>query len=638
MTITHDCEWIAEQLEAYLERTLSPNARLAFENHLKSCEACGRSVHFSNAVNGLVAYIDAASESSTTAHAQRSPSTAVLPDVTADSAADAHHPSLSVMDRLGAAPWWFVSCALHVLVIALAGLVTMAIDLPRPDDGVVMLTELQSRPTVQADEEKKTEPADNALDSKHDTPPTDPHSKDVSDIVVPPDILAKADLGDHFETINPDLPDTHSALGNPDARMFHSVTGNTEAAGGGGTGGLGMEDVIGIGGSASRGTGGGFGGGDGTGVGVGQGAGHGSFGSRTGGGRKLMVARHGGSRATENAVDKALHWLAYHQEADGHWDVVKYSGEKGGDTALTGLALLAFLGAGHTEKIGGYKDNVKRGIEWLRAKQKSNGCLASGGETCGYNHAMAGLALAEAAGMARIPETMDAAQKAVDYSVNVHQCGEGSEKMGWRYTPKEKGDISNSGWFIMQLKSAKVAGLKIPFGAFEGASAFLDTVEDKTFAADANNAYDNGRHRYGYVSSSKTEVIERPMRSAIGCLCREFMGASREELAGGVEWFMNTKGQRGGGLPTKSDVNLYYWYYGTLCTFQQGGDLWKRWNDALKPALVETQRNDGDDAGSWDPEKTSGPGNPFGSMWGRVGQTAFSALCLEVYYRYMLLR
>ena len=38
----------------------------------------------------------------------------------------------------------------------------------------------------------------------------------------------KAELGDHFETINPDLPDTHSALGNPDARMFHSVQGNTE--------------------------------------------------------------------------------------------------------------------------------------------------------------------------------------------------------------------------------------------------------------------------------------------------------------------------------------------------------------------------------------------------------------------------
>src|SRR6185295_19802998 len=125
--------------------------------------------------------------------------------------------------------------------------------------------------------------------------------------------------------INPDRPDTHSAYGNEDARSFHSVTGNAEAAGGGGTGGIGMEDVIGVGGAASKGTGGGFGGGDGTGTGVQSGAGHGSFGNRNGGGRRLMVKKHGGSKATESAVDKALEWLARHQEKEGHWAAEKYA-------------------------------------------------------------------------------------------------------------------------------------------------------------------------------------------------------------------------------------------------------------------------------------------------------------------------
>ncbi len=35
-------------------------------------------------------------------------------------------------------------------------------------------------------------------------------NRETSDVVVPADILAKAELGDHFETINPDVPDTHS--------------------------------------------------------------------------------------------------------------------------------------------------------------------------------------------------------------------------------------------------------------------------------------------------------------------------------------------------------------------------------------------------------------------------------------------
>jgi len=54
----------------------------------------------------------------------------------------------------------------------------------------------------------------------------------------------------------------------------------------------------------------------------------------------LMVKRHGGSKATESGVDSALRWLAYHQEADGHWDAKKYGSEQKTDTAVTGMALL----------------------------------------------------------------------------------------------------------------------------------------------------------------------------------------------------------------------------------------------------------------------------------------------------------
>ena len=189
----------------------------------------------------------------------------------------------------------------------------------------------------------------------------------------------------------------------------------------------------------------------------------------------------------------------------------------------------------------------------------------------------------------------------------------------------------------MAIKSAKVAGLSVNPASFEGAGSFLDSVEIKNFPPDPANAYDNGRHRYGYLNPSMNEAKERPMRTAIGCLCRQFLGTPKDELIGGVEWFMNTPGNRGGELPCKEKVNLYYWYYGTLCTFQQGGDIWKRWNTAMKTTLVDLQRKGGDDDGSWDPENTPGGGNAWGAMWGRVGQTALSALCLEVYYRYMQL-
>ena len=47
-----------------------------------------------------------------------------------------------------------------------------------------------------------------------------------NEVLVWLDILPKAEMGDHFETINPDRPDTHNAYGNPDSRVFHSVAGN----------------------------------------------------------------------------------------------------------------------------------------------------------------------------------------------------------------------------------------------------------------------------------------------------------------------------------------------------------------------------------------------------------------------------
>jgi hypothetical protein len=527
-------------------------------------------------------------------------------------------------------PWWIVSVLMHALVITLAGLMGMSIDLGQEDEATVMVTELAPRPELKDAAAPPKAESKFVLMSKHDTPPTDPTSSEASDIVVPPDILAQAELGDHFETINPDRPDTHSAFGNPDAHMFHSVRGSDDEAGGGGMGGNTLEDLIGVGGGASPGTGGGWGGGNGTGTGVDNGSGHGSFGSRNGGGRRLMVRRHGGSRATETSVDAALRWLAYHQETDGHWDAKKYSSEQKTDTAVTGFALLAFLGAGHTEKVGEYKGNVQRAVAWMKSKQNADGLIFDASDAgahrgIGYPGAIASLAMAEAAGMANIPDTKAAAQKAIDYCTEKHQAGEGSDRGAWRYGPKQPADLSVSGWFTMALKSAKVAGLHVNPAAFDGAIKFLDSVEKKEAGVGGYAA-----SHYEYMPGQGHEGTSHRL-TMIGNLARQFMGWKKEDLQGSVAWAMDK-----GGVPewgaNGERVDLYYWYYGTLCVFQQGGDVWKKWNASMKDALTANQCKQGDDLGSWNPV------GEFSSEWGRVGQTALGCLCLEVYYRYAQLQ
>jgi hypothetical protein len=77
--------------------------------------------------------------------------------------------------------------------------------------------------------------------------------------------------------------------------------------------------------------------------------------------------------------------------------------------------------------------------------------------------------------------------------------------------------------------------------------------------------------------------------------------------------------------------DVYQVYYGSLATFQQGGQVWKVWNTNMKKCLLGSQRKGSTKelGGSWNPsaDHTAKDG-------GRVMMTALCALCLEVYYRY----
>jgi hypothetical protein len=526
------------------------------------------------------------------------------------------------MVALSAMPWWLISLALHGLSIALLMLLTFTVyQIPDPDV-VVVTTTLAQEPLVRTVSESSRLETTHVLVPQGDLLP-DGSKIEATTMVAPPEIRQNAELSDHFETSNPDRPDVQSVFGTLEAKTLQDESGS-DVAEGGGIGGAVLDDLIGVGSYGSPGTGGGWGGGNGLGIGTGDGSKLGSFGQRGSAGRRMLVARHGGSHETENSVDRALAWLAKHQEPDGHWSATKHEAGFKTDTACTGLAVLAFLGAGHTERVGQYKDNVRRAVVWMKSKQNDAGLVydttdAAGNKGVGYPHAICGMAMAEAAGMAHVPDTVDAAQRAIDYTVNDHQCGEGVDKRGFRYNPKQEADISVTGWFVMQLKSAKTAGLRVDYSAFAGADRFLDTVEHK--GEGGNTAYGPASVFY-YQPGRHTQH----RTCSIGTLCRQFLGEKQEVLRPSVEYFVKQ-----GGVPSNwgNGTDLYYWYYGTMCAFQQGGEVWHRWNDAMKKTLCDSQRKGGDTDGSWDVV------GAYSGDWGRVGQTALACLCLEVYYRYL---
>lgn len=345
--------------------------------------------------------------------------------------------------------------------------------------------------------------------------------------------------------------------------------------------------------------------------------------------RSEVARRNGGTAASEQAVEGALAWLAANQARAGYWDADahgagqvardqegidrKYAG-KTADSGVTALALLAFLGAGYTRDEGKYAQNVDRAIEWLVANQRANGFL--GGDAAhfeqNYCHGMATYALAEAHGMRSDPadeRLRVPLEKAVAYVVS-QQLDDG----GWRYDKARNtdGDMSMFGWQLMAMRSADIVGVPVPPVAKAKAILFL---KDRSLGESGGLAA---------YRKTKPQTPATPAMTAEALFCKQTLGLGRTNPASveAVAFLLRN-------LPKRSEMNLYYWYYGTLAMYQYGGSAWDRWNAALRDLLVGEQVKEGPNAGSWEPRDAWGP---YG---GRVYSTAVAALSLEVYYRFL---
>ena len=338
-------------------------------------------------------------------------------------------------------------------------------------------------------------------------------------------------------------------------------------------------------------------------------------------GRTRVAQAGGGSIETEAAVAAALHWLVRNQDADGRWNARQLGAGREtmlhghnrlgagtqADAGISGLALLALLGAGNTHLEGEHKQPVRRGLEYLLRIQTADGNLAGNAAVYEkmYCHAMASFALSEAYAMSRDPRMHTAVRQAVQYTVNAQH----RESGGWRYAPGDPGDMSQMGWQLMALKSAELAGIKMPDQTRDGMVRFIKSVSSGKSGGLAG-------YRLGQPAT-RTMTAE-------ALVCRQFLGMTRDNPAGreAADFLLQE-------VPGQGQSNVYYWYYATLGLYQLGGPRWANWNEGMTSTLLRSQCTTGDLAGSWDPDET------WGAYGGRGFSTALSALCLEVYYRFL---
>lgn len=386
-------------------------------------------------------------------------------------------------------------------------------------------------------------------------------------------------------------------------------------------------------------------------------------------------------KLTDALVLDGLRWLARHQNADGSWTAAgvrqhcssdatcsdpKQTWTSNYDEGLTGMALLAYLGAGYSHeskqwivdpithqrwRVG---DIVKNGLRWLKNRQNQDGSF-SRDRAFLYNEALATLALTEAYGLTQNRYWQEPAQRGIDFLVRAQRPNpSGQGAWGWRYASRQDieakypggsldetgkrelfdSDLSATGWCVMALKSAQLSKLTVDPNAMEGALAFARFVSLPDGQAGYLDAKGAGQKVSGIDDHFEYHAASM---SALSMCVRTFTAHDAadpflEPAARRVVADLPRTGKDG------LEADYYYWYYGSIALHQfdgpdsprSSGKYWGPWNKAMVEALTTTQTHDPKscrDGGWLRPDRWCHSGGP-------IYATAINVLTAEVYYRY----
>lgn len=333
----------------------------------------------------------------------------------------------------------------------------------------------------------------------------------------------------------------------------------------------------------------------------------------------------GGTPQCEDAVVKGLDWLKATQHPDGSWSA------KQNPAAMTGLALLAYLGHCETPLSEDYGDNVLRAMTYLiDLGLRHDGKLTThpADKHWPYEHAIATYALAEATTFCRqlnlqIPNLSEITQKAGQFIIdNQHASG------GWDYAYAEAGprggDLSITAWQLQALKACKHTGLD-----------FRNLSRCVTRSLDYVAKLQHSSGGFGYANASAAAGNHGYFTlTGAGMLSLQIWGReSASPVRNGAKYL--TKETR---FDYHSEfADLYGHYYEAQAMLNRGGEAWSQYNLLIRDPLLAAQNPDG----SW---KNPGDGKPLRAVGATFAgtspmnlhyRTCLAILILETYYRFL---
>lgn len=307
----------------------------------------------------------------------------------------------------------------------------------------------------------------------------------------------------------------------------------------------------------------------------------------------------------DEAIDRALEFLSRSQSFDGSWRVGSQR-----NAGLTGLAVMAFLAAGHVPGEGPYSDALERGIRWVLAAQRPNGLITTDGNQEMYHHGICSLMLAEAAGMCSDRKLNEEVRQKLAKAIQVILIGQrkaGAHRGGWRYrVDGTDSDISVSGWQLLALRAAKNLGCDVPAESIDEAVQYLKRSRDP------------GSGGYRYMVNGPVTVPCTGTSILALELCGKEHHGTPEVLRAGA--FLLKNPPRWGQLHFPYSI-----YYCSQAAFQLGDNYWSYYRPQLHDVLLRNQS----DNGCWiSPDQE-------GRLYGPNYCTAMAVLALTVEYRFL---
>jgi hypothetical protein len=299
------------------------------------------------------------------------------------------------------------------------------------------------------------------------------------------------------------------------------------------------------------------------------------LGSQALGGRRLEAAPLPAN--IQESIRRGLRWVSETQSKLGHWTAGTFP------TAMTALAGTALLASGSTTTQGPYARNVRRAVDYLTEKARSNGLIGDPqrDNRYTYGHGFSMLFLSQVLGeeedMDRREELTKILEAAINFSGNAQ-----TQSGGWGYvSAKDGNDFDEGSTTITQvqgLRGCRNAGLPVPAFIIDRAKQYIYSCKN----ADGGISY-----------SSKNRGASRPAitAAALACLYNagDYDSDHVPEMMAYCKKNLYDLGNEG-----RSYGHWHYTYlYYSQVVYREGGESWTTFRDRLYNEIVSSQQADG---------------------------------------------